>query len=144
MMASKALASPLWVTGGDPAHGPTPEFQRLFSLLQEAQATATAAVRPGISCEQLDAVAREIIAAGGYGPEFIHRLGHGIGLETHEEPYLVTGNAEILREGIAFSVEPGIYEAGRYGARIEDIVVCGPTGPDILNESDRDLWVVPG
>ena len=134
----------LWVTGEDPARGPTPEFRGLYEILQAAQAAATATVRPGIPCEQLDAVARGIISAGGHGPEFIHRLGHGIGLETHEEPYLVTGNAELLREGTAFSVEPGIYQAGRYGARIEDIVVCGPTGPDVLNQSDRDLWVVPG
>jgi Xaa-Pro aminopeptidase len=105
---------------------------------------ASAAVRPGVPCETIDAAARDVIAAGGLGPAFIHRVGHGIGLEVHEEPYLVAGNAEPLREGVAFSVEPGIYLAGRYGARIEDIVVCGPDGPDILNESSRDLRVVPG
>ena len=71
-------------------------------------------------------------------------MGHGIGLETHEDPYLVKGNAQPLVEGMAFSVEPGIYLAGRYGARIEDIVICGPEGPDILNESSRDLWIVSG
>ncbi len=134
----------LWVTGGDAAKGPTPEFRRLFDLLQDAQRQASAAVRPGVPCEQIDAVARDIIAAGGHGPDFFHRVGHGIGLETHEEPYLVGGNDEPLRRGMAFSVEPGIYLADRYGARIEDIVVCGPDGPDILNESSRDLWVVPG
>ncbi|MEO8207526.1 MAG: Xaa-Pro peptidase family protein [Chloroflexota bacterium] len=134
----------LWVTGGDPGSGPTAEFRALFDLLRWAQAAAAAAVRPGATCEDLDAVARDVITAGGHGPAFIHRLGHGIGLETHEEPYLVAGNADPLRKGFAFSVEPGIYLEGRYGARIEDIVVCGPSGPDILNESDRDLWVVPG
>lgn len=134
----------LWVTGGDPANGPTPEFRRLFDLLRDAQAAAAAAVRPGVACERIDAVAREIIAAGGHGPDFIHRVGHGIGLETHEDPYLVAGNGELLRTGAAFSVEPGIYLQGRYGARIEDIVVCGPDGPDVLNESARDLRVVDG
>jgi Xaa-Pro aminopeptidase len=93
---------------------------------------------------RVDAVARGIIAAGGYGDRFIHRLGHGIGLEVHEDPYLVAGNDEPLVEGAAFSVEPGIYLEGRYGARIEDIVVCGPSGPIVLNEAPRDLYVVPG
>jgi Xaa-Pro aminopeptidase len=134
----------LWATGGDPTRGPTPEFRRLFEILRDAQATAVAAVRPGIACEEIDAAARAVITAGGYGPDFIHRVGHGIGLETHEDPYLVAGNAEPLRPGMAFSVEPGIYLQGRYGARIEDIVVCGPDGPDVLNQSSRDLWVVTG
>lgn len=134
----------LWVTGGDDANGPTPEFRHLFDLLQDAQAAATAAVQPGVACDDIDAVARDIITVGGHGPDFFHRLGHGIGLETHEDPYLVAGNGEALREGMAFSVEPGMYLAGRYGARIEDIVVCGPDGPDILNQSSRDLRVVSG
>ena len=134
----------LWVTGGDPAKGPTDEFRALFDILRDAQAEASSAVRPGVPCERIDEVARGIIAAGGHGPHFIHRVGHGIGLETHEDPYLVAGNGESLRVGMAFSVEPGIYLADRYGARIEDIVVCGPQGPDVLNESSRDLWVVPG
>jgi Xaa-Pro aminopeptidase len=134
----------LWVTGGEDANGPDPEFRRLFRLVREAQAAGSNAVRPGIACEQLDEVARTIIATGGYGDRFIHRLGHGIGLEGHEEPYLVAGNAEPLREGHAFSIEPGIYLDGRYGARIEDIVVCGPDGPIVLNEAPRDLYVVAG
>jgi Xaa-Pro aminopeptidase len=134
----------LWVTGGDAAMGPTPEFRRLFEVLREAQAESASAVRPGVACERIDAVARGIITAGGFGPRFIHRVGHGIGLETHEDPYLVAGNAEPLRAGMAFSVEPGIYMADRHGARIEDIVICGPDGPDVLNESSRDLWVVDG
>lgn len=134
----------LWVTGGDPGKGPTPEFRRLFDLLRDAQAEAASAVRPGVPCERIDAVARGIIMAGGHGPDFFHRVGHGIGLETHEDPYLVAGNAEPLSQGTAFSVEPGIYLAGRYGARIEDIVICRPNGPDVLNESSRDLWVING
>ncbi len=112
----------LWVTGGDASQGPEPAFRVLYDVLQRSQAEATAAVRPGVACEGIDAVARGVIAAAGYGEQFIHRTGHGIGLEVHEEPYLVAGNAEPLRVGHAFSIEPGIYLEGRYGARIEDIV----------------------
>jgi Xaa-Pro aminopeptidase len=134
----------LWVTGGDPAKGPDEEFLRLFELVREAQAEGASAVRPGIPAQRLDAVARGIIDAGGYGERFIHRLGHGIGLEGHEEPYLVAGNDEPIETGHAFSIEPGIYLEGRYGARIEDIVVCGPEGPIVLNEVSRELRVVTG
>jgi Xaa-Pro aminopeptidase len=134
----------LWVTGGDPARGPDQEFLRLFELVREANAEATSAVRPGVACARVDAVARRIIEAGGYGPQFIHRLGHGIGLEGHEDPYLVAGNDEPLGAGAAFSIEPGIYVEGRYGARIEDIVVCTEDGPIVLNEAPRDLYVVSG
>jgi Xaa-Pro aminopeptidase len=134
----------LWVTGGDAAKGPDEEFLRLFALVRQAQAAGTAAARHGVPAERVDAVARGIIDAGGYGDRFIHRLGHGIGLEGHEEPYLVAGNAEPLEVGHAFSIEPGIYLEGRYGARIEDIVVCGPDGPIVLNEAPRDLYVVDG
>jgi Xaa-Pro aminopeptidase len=134
----------LWVTGGDPAHGPDREFLRLFSVLRAAQAEATHAVRPGVACERVDMVAREIITAAGHGHHFIHRTGHGIGLEGHEDPYIVAGNAELLAPGMAFSVEPGIYLEGRHGARIEDIVVCGEDGPIVLNDVERDLLVVAG
>ena len=95
-------------------------------------------------CEGIDATARTIIGAEGYGERFIHRTGHGIGLEGHEEPYLVAGNPEPLRTGMAFSVEPGIYLEGRYGARLEDIVVCGEDGPIVLNRAPLDLYVVDG
>ena len=134
----------LWLTGGDSANGPDEEYRRLYDVLQESQAESTGAVRPGVPAQRVDEVARGIIAAGGYGPKFIHRLGHGIGLEAHEEPYLVAGNREPLNAGMAFSIEPGIYLEGRYGARIEDIVVCGPNGPDVLNQAPRDLLVVSG
>jgi Xaa-Pro aminopeptidase len=85
-----------------------------------------------------------VIEAGGYGEAFLHRVGHGIGLETHEEPYLVSGNSELLRAGVAFSIEPGIYVADRHGVRIEDIVICGADGPDVLNEASRELLIVRG
>ena len=134
----------LWLTGGDPANGPDPEYRRLYDVLRDAQAEATHAVRPGMPAERVDAIARAMIAGAGYGPNFIHRIGHGIGLEVHEEPYLVEGNTQPLQPGMAFSIEPGIYFEGRYGARIEDIVVCGDAGPIVLNEAPRDLLIVDG
>jgi Xaa-Pro aminopeptidase len=134
----------IWPTGGDPGRMPDPDFLAAFEVLRRAQAAATAAVQPGVPVERIDATAREIIGAAGYGPNFIHRTGHGIGLEVHEDPYLVAGNAQPLRTGMAFSVEPGIYLDGRWGMRLEDIVVCGPAGPDSLNRSSLDLRVVAG
>jgi Xaa-Pro aminopeptidase len=134
----------LWVTGGDAANGPDEVFVRLYGVLHGAQEEATAAVRPGVACQQVDAVARLIIEGAGFGPQFFHRTGHGIGLEGHEDPYIVAGNGEPLAPGMAFSVEPGIYLEDRYGARIEDIVVCGDAGPVVLNEVSRDLLVVAG
>ena len=134
----------LWATGGDAAKGPTEEFRHLFGVLLAAQVAATRAVRPGVPAESIDRTARDIIDAEGYAENFFHRTGHGIGLEGHEEPYLVAGNAEPLAAGMAFSVEPGIYLPGRFGARIEDIVVCGPDGPIVLNNEPRELRVVDG
>jgi Xaa-Pro aminopeptidase len=121
---------------------PPEEFQDLYAVLQQSQSAACDAVRPGIPARDVDRVAREIITDAGYGPLFIHRTGHGIGLETHEEPYLVESNPEPLQEGDAFSIEPGIYVEGRWGARIEDIVVCTADGGERLNRSSRDLRVV--
>ncbi|HEY8198525.1 MAG TPA: Xaa-Pro peptidase family protein [Candidatus Limnocylindrales bacterium] len=132
----------LWVTGGDGR--PDPDFLTRYAILQRAQAEATAAVRPGVTCEAIDASARTVIIDAGYGDQFIHRTGHGIGLEVHEDPYIVAGNTQPLRVGHAFSIEPGIYVEGRDGARIEDIVVCAPDGADAMNRSSRDLYVVSG
>jgi Xaa-Pro aminopeptidase len=134
----------LWVTGRDPAKGPDDAFRHLYTVLEAAQAAAVEAVKPGIACEALDTAARQPIDAAGFGEAFLHRTGHGIGLEVHEDPYLVAGNHELLRPGHAFSVEPGIYLEGRYGARIEDIVVCAQDGPDALNLTPRSLMVVGG
>ncbi len=134
----------LWVAGAHGGVPPAPEFLAVFDLVQEAQAAATAAVRPGAGAGELDEVARSVIREGGFGEAFIHRLGHGIGLEAHEDPYLVAGNEETLDVGHAFSIEPGIYLEGRFGVRIEDIVVCGSDGPDVLNDAPRGLLVVPG
>jgi Xaa-Pro aminopeptidase len=134
----------LWVTGGDPSNGPDERFRHLFGVLHAAQATATRAVRVGIRAEDIDSTARGLIDAEGYGEAFFHRTGHGIGLEGHEDPYIIAGNETPLRAGMAFSVEPGIYLVGEYGARIEDIVVCGPDGPITLNEAPRELYIVEG
>ena len=122
---------------------PPADFRRLYDVLLSAQRAQTDAVRPGITAGQLDAVGRDFITDAGYGPHFIHRTGHGIGLETHEEPYIVTGNPLPLAPGMAFSVEPGIYLPGRYGARIEDIVICTEEGGERLNRTPRDLVVLP-
>jgi Xaa-Pro aminopeptidase len=134
----------LWVTGGDPANRPADRFQALFDVLFRAQATGSAAVRPGVACEAVDAAARRVIEDAGFGVAFFHRTGHGIGLDGHEDPYLVAGNTTPLEIGMAFSVEPGIYFPGEYGARIEDIVVCGEDGAIVLNEAPRELHVVNG
>jgi Xaa-Pro aminopeptidase len=134
----------LWVTGGDPVAGPDERFRHLFAVLHGAQEASTRAVRPGIACAAIDAAARAPIEAEGFGEAFFHRTGHGIGLEGHEDPYLVAGNELPLRPGMAFSVEPGIYLPGIYGARIEDIVVCGEDGPVVLNEASRALYIVEG
>jgi Xaa-Pro aminopeptidase len=121
---------------------PPAEYGALYDVLQGAQRAACDAVRPGVACADIDAVARDIIAEAGYGEAFIHRTGHGIGMEVHEEPYIVASNTEPLQAGHAFSVEPGIYIADRWGARIEDIVVCTDTGVERLNTTPTELYVV--
>jgi len=126
-----------YVVGEPPA-----ELAELYAVLAEAQEWAVRAAKVGVSCEEVDATARKIIDAAGYGEFFVHRTGHGIGLEEHEAPYLVAGNRAPLRPGHAFSVEPGIYLPGRCGARIEDIVVATEAGPERLNAAPRDLAVV--
>ncbi|MET8202446.1 M24 family metallopeptidase [Micromonospora taraxaci] len=115
------------------------DFLDYYEVLRDAQRAAVAAVRPGITGAQADAAAREPIAAAGYGEAFLHRTGHGIGLDGHEEPYLVAGNDRPLEAGMAFSIEPGIYLAGRHGARIEDIVVCTTDGVHQLNTTPTEL-----
>jgi Xaa-Pro aminopeptidase len=125
------------------AMGTAPQdFLEYFAVLLDAQARAVDSVRAGVTCDAVDATAREHITGAGYGQDFLHRTGHGIGLETHEEPYIVAGNVEALEPGMCFSVEPGIYLSGRHGARIEDIVVCTPDGVERLNTTPRDLVVL--
>lgn len=121
---------------------PPAEFAALYEVLRQAQEAACDAVRPGVTGAELDAVARDIITDAGYGEAFLHRTGHGIGMETHEEPYIVSSNTEPLVAGNAFSVEPGIYIRDAWGARIEDIVICTDTGGERLNTSSTDLYQV--
>ncbi len=123
--------------------GPIPsEVAEVYDVLFEAQAAAVAAATVGTSCEAVDATARDMITEAGYGPEFMHRTGHGIGVEEHEDPYIVRGNGLPLEPGHAFSVEPGIYLTGRFGLRVEDIVVAAAEGPDPLNRVDHALVAV--
>ena len=123
---------------GEPPAG----FQELYALLHAAQLAGCAAVRPGVPASAVDAACRDPITAAGHGELFLHRTGHGIGLEEHEDPYIVAGNDEPLEPGMTFSVEPGIYPRGHYGARIEDIVVCTEDGGRRLNTTSRDLRIV--
>jgi Xaa-Pro aminopeptidase len=123
---------------------PPEEFTAYFSVLHQAQEAACDHARPGVTAESVDAAAREVITAGGYGEFFVHRTGHGIGVETHEEPYIVEGNDTVLEAGMAFSIEPGIYLPGRHGARIEDIVVATEGGIERLNVTDRQYVVLEG
>lgn len=122
---------------------PDPEVAHKYSVLQRAQQAAVAAVRPGVTAEFVDQVARGILAEAGLAEAFVHRTGHGIGVSVHEEPYIVEGNRTALRAGMAFSVEPGIYFPGRWGARIEDIVVVTPDGARSVNNGPHELIVVP-
>lgn len=121
---------------------PSAEVRDVYALLVDAQEQAVQAATVGTTCAEVDATARRTIAAGGLGERFIHRTGHGIGLDAHEDPYLVSGNREPLVAGHAFSIEPGIYFPGRFGMRLEDIVVASPAGPDRLNTAPRDLAIV--
>ncbi|QNI07373.1 aminopeptidase P family protein [Mycobacterium kubicae] len=121
---------------------PDREVAKQYSLLQRAQRAAVAAVRPGVTAEQVDAAARDVLAEAGLAEYFVHRTGHGIGLCVHEEPYIVAGNDLPLAPGMAFSVEPGIYFPGRWGARIEDIVIVTEDGAVSVNNRPHELIVV--
>lgn len=125
---------------GDPADT---DADLAYAVLQSAQNAAVAAVAPGVTAEEVDAAARVPITEAGFGQRFIHRTGHGIGLDVHEQPYIVAGNDLVLELGMAFSIEPGIYFRGHWGARIEDIVVVTESGVTRLNQRSRDLAVLP-
>jgi Xaa-Pro aminopeptidase len=119
-----------------------PEVENVHQVVLEANRAGRDAVAPGVPCQQVDRAAREVIESAGFAEYFVHRTGHGIGLEVHEHPYMVEGNELPLAEGMTFSVEPGIYLPGRFGVRIEDIVACGDGGVVELNDADRGLVVV--
>jgi Xaa-Pro aminopeptidase len=121
---------------------PPEDFRRVYAIVDEANQLAFERVEPGVTAEAIDAAAREHIAAAGYGDAFLHRTGHGIGLDGHEAPYLVRGDTTVLEDGMTFSIEPGIYLEGRFGVRIEDIVVVTSTGAERLNRSTHELQVL--
>ncbi|MGK5548404.1 aminopeptidase P family protein [Streptomyces sp. URMC 127] len=121
---------------------PTAEERKVHDVVREAQQAAFEAVRPGVACQEIDRVARQVIRAAGFGEYFIHRTGHGIGVTTHEPPYLVEGEHLPLVPGMCFSIEPGIYLPGRFGVRIEDIVVCTESGGRRLNNTAHGMRVV--
>jgi Xaa-Pro aminopeptidase len=118
------------------------EQRNVHDIVRSAQQAAFDAVAPGIPCQEIDRVARAVITKAGYGKQFIHRTGHGIGVTTHEPPYMVEGEQQLLRPGMCFSIEPGIYLPGRFGVRIEDIVTVTETGGERFNNSDRMLRLV--
>ncbi|OBB89843.1 Xaa-Pro peptidase family protein [Mycobacterium sp. 852002-30065_SCH5024008] len=122
---------------------PNSEVAQRYSVLQRAQRAAVEAVRPGVMAEAVDAAARDVLADAGLAEHFVHRTGHGIGLSVHEEPYIVAGNDLPLAAGMAFSIEPGIYFPGLWGARIEDIVVVTEDGGLAVNNRPHELIVVP-
>ena len=122
---------------------PKADVAERYSVLHRAQRAAVDAVRPGVTAEQVDAAARDVLAEAGLAEFFVHRTGHGIGLSVHEEPYIVAGNDLPLTAGTAFSIEPGIYFPGRWGARIEDIVVVTEDGALAVNNRPHELFVVP-
>jgi Xaa-Pro aminopeptidase len=124
-----------YVAGGEAP----PPFSAAYDVLLAAQEAQRGYARAGVSAESVDGIGRRILDDAGYGDLFIHRTGHGIGLETHEDPYIVAGNTETLEPGMAFSIEPGFYAPGQYGARIEDIVVATDDGLDVLNAAPREL-----
>ena len=121
---------------------PTAEEQSVHDIVRVAQQTAFEAVRPGIACQEIDRVARKVITEAGYGEFFIHRVGHGIGLTTHEPPYMVEGELHQLVPGMCFSIEPGIYLPGRFGVRIEDIVTVTADGGRRLNQTPHEIHIV--
>ena len=121
---------------------PSAQLAEIYEAVRAAQEAGTRAAVLGAACADVDRAARGVISAAGFGEYFVHRTGHGIGLEEHEDPYMVEGNTTPLAEGHAFSVEPGIYIPGKYGVRIEDIVVATASGPRPLNQADRGLTIV--
>jgi Xaa-Pro aminopeptidase len=121
---------------------PTDEEREVYEIVRRAQQTAFEAVRPGVECQEIDRAARKVIADAGYGEQFIHRTGHGIGLTTHEPPYMVEGETRRLEPGMCFSIEPGVYLPGKFGVRIEDIVTVTEEGGRRLNNTTHELQIV--
>lgn len=118
------------------------EMVRVYEAVREANAAGRARARPGVAAQEVDRAARAVIGEAGYGKFFVHRTGHGLGLETHEPPYIVEGNREPLRPGMTFTIEPGVYLPGRGGVRIEDDIVITPGGAESLTAFPRELMIL--
>src|SRR3989454_10723871 len=118
---------------------PSDEFRKVFNVVHDAQTAAMALGRPATPCEEMDRAARKVITAAGYGPFFTHRLGHGLGMDGHEPEYLVEGNTTRLEPGMVFTIEPGIYQLGKFGVRIEDDCVMTATGVEVLSQRAAKL-----
>jgi len=121
---------------------PTAQIREVHEIVRQAQEAGVQAVRPGVACQEIDRAARRVITDAGYGEQFIHRTGHGIGVTTHEPPYMIEGEEQPLVPGMCFSVEPGVYLAGNFGVRIEDIITVTDDGGQRLNNTSRDLHIV--
>ncbi len=121
---------------------PTPEYLKIHQIVDNAVSAALKAARPGVLAKDVDAAARKVIADAGYGDYFVHRLGHGLGSEVHEQPYLSASSNTVLEAGMVFSIEPGIYLPGKFGVRLEEIVILRPDGPEILSQLPRDLVII--
>jgi Xaa-Pro aminopeptidase len=115
------------------------ELREIHAIVREAHAAAVEAIAPGVEIRSVDRAARAVIEAAGFGASFIHRTGHGIGLEVHEPPYVSEADATLLVPGMTFSVEPGVYLPGRFGVRIEDIVAVTALGAEMVNRTSREL-----
>ena len=123
--------------------GRAPEgYQEIHDIVERAVQAALAAARPGVKAHVVDDAARTVIAEAGYGAYFMHRTGHGMGVEVHEEPYITGTSQTVLDTGMVFSIEPGIYLPGRFGIRLEDIVILREDGPEILSDLPRDVRVI--
>lgn len=127
-----------YVVGADPSAAPA-DFREAYAVLEKAQAAGRASARPGATAQEIDRATRSVIENAGWGEYFTHRTGHGIGLSTHEEPFIMEGNELQLAESMAFSIEPGIYVPGKWGMRLEDIVVTTGSGYESLNQAPRGL-----
>jgi len=125
--------------------GPPPDdYQKIHDIVESAVKAAMQAARPGVKAQVVDDAARTCIADAGYGELFMHRTGHGMGVEIHEPPYITSSSQSVIDEGMVFSIEPGIYQAEKYGLRLEDIVFLRADGPEVLSELPRDLHVIDG
>jgi Xaa-Pro aminopeptidase len=123
---------------GEPPEG----YLEIHAIVERAVQAAMATAKPGVMAKDVDAAARDVITEAGYGEFFVHRLGHGLGIDIHEPPYITATSEVILDEGMVFSIEPGIYLQGRFGVRLEEIVILRADGPEILSELSRKLNVI--